>query len=180
MTVKNLIKEIKPDLNSDRHLRIKFVLSSFFLNPSFRLLLNYRLGKYFNSSRWKLYRFLSYRYHYSQITKRNCLISYNAIIGKGVRFPHPLGIVIGDGVIIKDNVTIWQQVTLGSHGKMGQPSNYHVIGNNIKLFAGAKYFGTSKIGDNSIVGANAVVLKDIPECTVAVGIPTHILQIKEK
>lgn len=178
MTLKELVSDIRYDMKDS--CKIKSIISFYLFNPSFRLLLNFRIGKYLSSSRWKIKRLISARFHYKQVIKRNCQISFNATIGKGVKFPHPVGIIIGEGVVIKNNVIIWQQVTLGSHGKKGQRLDYPVIGNNVKLFAGAKIFGGITIGDNSIVGANAVVLKDIPENSVAVGVPAHIIQVNNK
>lgn len=179
MSLKKLLNEIRYDLN-DGKISPKLILTSYLFNPSFRLLLNHRIGKYLNSSRWKICRFIAYRYKVKQLTKRNCQISYNATIGKGVKFAHPLGIVIGDGVIIKDKVTIWQQVTFGSHGKIAESLNYPVIENNVRIFAGAKIFGGIIIGENAVVGANAVVFKDVPANCTAVGIPAKIIQSEKK
>jgi len=110
------------------------------------------------------------------IVKRNCDISYNATIGKNLRLPHPIGIVIGDGVIIKDNVMVFQQVTFGSHGKKNQSLSYPIVENNVKIFAGAKIIGGITIGENAIIGANAVVNIDVPANTKAVGIPCRIIR----
>lgn len=180
MNIKDLLNEIRFDLKKEGTINVKFVIASFLFNPSFRLLLNYRIGKYLSSSKWKINHFIANRYRIKQLTKRNCQLSFNSTIGKGVRFAHPIGIVIGDGAVVKDNVIIWQQVTLGSHGRKGQDFKYPVIGNNVKIFAGAKIFGGITIGDNSVIGANAVVLKDVPENHVAVGVPAHIIQVNKK
>ena len=37
-----------------------------------------------------------------------------------------------------------------------------VLGNGVRVSAGAKVIGGVRLGDNCIVGANAVVTKDIP------------------
>ena len=46
------------------------------------------------------------------------------------------------------------------------------------LGAGAKLLGDITIGENVKVGANAVVLTDVPDNAVAVGIPARII-VKE-
>jgi serine O-acetyltransferase len=97
-------------------------------------------------------------------------------IGKNIKLPHPLGIVIGAGVVIKDNVTIFQQVTLGGKGGFHK-LDYPIIENNVIIYAGAKILGSVTIGQNSIIGANSVVLSDIPPDSVAVGVPARILKI---
>lgn len=75
-----------------------------------------------------------------------------------------------------------QQVTIG-HGYKGNP----VIGNGVRIAAGAKVIGAISLGDNSVVGANAVVTKDVPEREVWGGVPAkrisfnadHCLHCKE-
>ncbi|MBR3878780.1 MAG: serine O-acetyltransferase, partial [Clostridia bacterium] len=48
------------------------------------------------------------------------------------------------------------------------------LGNNVLVGAGAKVLGPIIIEDNSKIAANAVVLKDIPENSTAVGIPARV------
>ena len=50
------------------------------------------------------------------------------------------------------------------------------IGNNVIIGAGAKIIGNVKIGDNVKIGANAVVTKDIPSDSVAVGVPAVVIK----
>lgn len=107
------------------------------------------------------------------ITKRGCQISYNASLGNNIKFPHPLGIVIGDGVVIGNNVKIWQQVTLGSLGK-GDTLSYPIVRDNVKIYAGAKIIGNIIIDEDAVIGANAVVLCNVPKGKIAVGVPAKI------
>lgn len=104
-------------------------------------------------------------------------IGINPKIGKNLRIPHAQGIIIGNEVVIGDNCTIYQQVTLG---QKDYGIDYYgtdpIIGNNVIIFAGAKIFGKVKVGNNSKIGANAVVFKDIPSNSVAVGIPAKIIR----
>ena len=74
--------------------------------------------------------------------------------------------VIGDDVIIRNGVTIGLKHT----GIAGAP----VIGNRVDIGAGAKILGSIRIGDDVAIGANAVVLKDIPANSLAVGVPAII------
>lgn len=174
-SLKDTIKEIKYDLPK-KEFGFKSILTSYFYNPSFRVLLNYRLGKYFHNSKWFLVRQIGNYYQMKLITKRNCQISYNAQIGRRLRLSHPVGVIIGDNVVIQDNVTIFQQVTLGSHGKEGQDMSYPVIKSNAILYAGAKIIGGITVGENAIVGSNSVVNIDIPDNAIAVGIPCKVIR----
>lgn len=50
------------------------------------------------------------------------------------------------------------------------------IGNNVWIGSGAIILGGITIGDNSIIGAGAVVNKDIPEDSIAVGVPAKVIK----
>jgi serine O-acetyltransferase len=41
---------------------------------------------------------------------------------------------------------------------------------------GAKILGPIKVGNNAVVGANAVVLEDVPDGAVVVGVPARIVK----
>lgn len=96
-------------------------------------------------------------------------------IGGGLSLPHTVGTVIGAACIGK-NCTILQGVTLGSsepdmfYTKSLRPS----IGDSVYIGAGAKVIGSVWIGDHAKIGANAVVLCNVPEHAVAVGVPAKI------
>lgn len=106
-------------------------------------------------------------------------ISPLARIDKSVVFPHPTGIVIGEGVVIGANVRIYQNVTIGG-ARMGdwQACRYPEIGPGSVLFAGAVIVGNISIGHNCTVGANSVVLGDIPDDSVAVGAPARVAKVR--
>jgi len=152
---------------------MKWILK-YFTSPSYRLILNYRIGRYLSLSPNGLTKIIIKWYKYRQITKRNCYISYSSEIGKNVAFPHPIGIVIGDGVRIGDNTKIWQNVTLGSHGKRGEQAGYPSIGSGVRIYEGSTVIGSVIIGDNAIIGAKSLVNKNVPAGAIAFGIPAKI------
>ena len=51
-----------------------------------------------------------------------------------------------------------------------------VVGENVWLGTGAKVLDGVTLGDNVVVGANAVVAEDIPEGSVAVGVPARVVR----
>jgi serine O-acetyltransferase len=53
-----------------------------------------------------------------------------------------------------------------------------IIGNHVDIGAGAKLLGPIRIGNNVLIGANAVVLCDVPDNSIAIGIPAVIKQRK--
>ena len=98
-----------------------------------------------------------------------------ATIGKGLFIDHGMGVVIGETTEIGDNCTLYQGVTLGGTGKdVGK--RHPTLGNNVLVGAGAKVLGPFKIEDNAKVAANAVVLKEVPEGSTAVGIPAKVVR----
>ncbi|MBB1328173.1 serine acetyltransferase [Pseudoalteromonas sp. SR43-7] len=107
----------------------------------------------------------------------SCYLSAKASVGAGIKFPHPVGVVIGDGVVISERVTIYQNVTLGA-ARVGEGERglYPKIGSDVVIFAGAKVIGDITIGNGATIGANAVVTKSVPDNTSAVGIPAKIIE----
>ncbi|MDD3621008.1 MAG: DapH/DapD/GlmU-related protein [Methanofollis sp.] len=100
----------------------------------------------------------------------------HARIGPGLFMPHPQCIVIGAGAVLGSNITINQGVTIGaSPGKEIDGQVEPVVEDNVLLGAGAKIIGPITIGANAMIGANAVVVRDVPAWTVAVGVPAGIV-----
>jgi serine O-acetyltransferase len=89
-------------------------------------------------------------------------ISPQASIGPGLYLYHGLGTVIGKGSMVGRNAVICQNVTLG-----GGPT----IGDDVRLWAGAKVIGRITVGDRAEVGANGVVVSDVAPDMIAVGVP---------
>jgi serine O-acetyltransferase len=104
-----------------------------------------------------------------------CDIARGAQIGGGLYLPHPNGVVIGAHVRIGQNCIIHQGVTLGARGEEHDLAN-PIIGNQVEIATGAKILGGVHLGDYARIGANAVVLKDVPDYAVAVGIPARIVR----
>jgi serine O-acetyltransferase len=99
-----------------------------------------------------------------------------AEIGKRFVIDHGVGVVIGETAVIGDDVLIYHGVTLG--GKTLDPVKRHpTIGDRVIIGAGAKLIGAITIGNDCAVGANAVVTKDMPNGTVAVGVNARLLNL---
>ncbi len=98
-----------------------------------------------------------------------------AKIGKRVFIDHGTGVVIGETAVIEDDVLIYQGVTLGgvslTHGK-----RHPTIKQGVVIGAGAKILGNIEIGEHAKIGANSVVVKPVPECSTAIGIPAHVIE----
>lgn len=101
-----------------------------------------------------------------------------AKIGKGLFIDHGMGVVIGETTEIGDNVTLYQGVTLGGTGKQ-KGKRHPTLGNNVLVGVGAEVLGAITIGDNARIGGGAVVLKDVPPNTTAVGVPARIVAYRK-
>lgn len=98
------------------------------------------------------------------------LFIWSGYIGPGLFIQHGLSTIISADYI-GNNCWINQQVTIGFRGKY-RPH----IGNNVRIGSGARVLGGIKIGDNVNVGANAVVIKNVPDNCVVVGVPARIVR----
>lgn len=99
-----------------------------------------------------------------------------AQIGRRFVIDHGVGVVIGETAVIGDDVLVYHGVTLG--GKTLDPVKRHpTVGDRVIIGAGAKLIGNISIGNDCRVGANAVVTKDMPAGTVAVGVNARLINI---
>lgn len=81
----------------------------------------------------------------------SCEISLRANINGPVIFPHPLGIVIGDGVILRGVNTIYQNVTLGQNNSM-----YPILKNCI-VYPGSVIAGKGEYNSHEFGALSRVV-----------------------
>ncbi len=97
-------------------------------------------------------------------------IDTSSTFGPGLFIQHGFStIIMAD---MGENCWINQQVTIGYRDKTSRPK----IGDNVRITAGAKVIGGVTIGNNVTVGANAVVVKNVPDNCVVVGVPAYIVK----
>lgn len=93
-------------------------------------------------------------------------------VGKGFVIDHSGGIVISGFARFGDNCRIRSGVVVGL-SRVDDPCA-PVIGDNVDIGTGAKVLGNIVIGNNVLIGANAVVLTNVPDDSIAVGVPAVI------
>ena len=95
-----------------------------------------------------------------------------ATIGRRLFIDHGMGVVIGETAEIGDDVTLFQGVTLGGTGK-ASGKRHPTLEDRVTAGVGASILGAVTIGAGARIGGGAVVLRDVPPNTTAVGVPAH-------
>ena len=95
-----------------------------------------------------------------------------AEVGRNFVIDHFGGIVVSGFARFGDDCRIRNGVVVGL-ARTDDPCA-PVIGNNVDIGAGAKVLGRIRVGNNVLIGANAVVTRDVPDNSIAVGVPAVI------
>jgi len=77
---------------------------------------------------------------------------------------------IGNDVHIRPNTTFGPQ-----GGAPDVPEHWPVIGDDADIGAGATILGSVRVGTRAFIGANSLVLRDVPDRAVALGVPARLL-----
>ncbi len=101
-------------------------------------------------------------------------LPYTVKLGRRVRIWHHDGMIL-HAESIGDDVHIRQNTTFG----IARRDDLHklpIIEDRCDIAAGVCVLGNVRVGHDSVIGANAVVTKDIPPFSVAVGIPAKVIK----
>jgi UDP-2-acetamido-3-amino-2,3-dideoxy-glucuronate N-acetyltransferase len=115
----------------------------------------------------------------------NCILGQNVFVGRGV--------VIGNGVKIQNNVSVYEGVELEDNVFVGPSAVFTNVRNprahverkhefqktlarrGATIGANATILCGTTLGCFSLVGAGAVIVKDVPDFALAVGLPASII-----
>ncbi len=168
---KKILEEVDSFFSRDPAARSR--LEVFLCYPGFHAIIFHRLANWIWRKNFKtLARFIS---AFSRFLT-GIEIHPGATIGKNLFIDHGMGVVIGETAIIGDNVTIYHGVTLGgvspqdvAKGAKRHPS----IGNDVIIGSGAQLLGAIEVKSGAKIGSNAVVISDVEENAIMVGIPAR-------
>jgi acetyltransferase-like isoleucine patch superfamily enzyme len=111
-----------------------------------------------------------------EIGQRTAIGTYTCLSGRKI--------TVGQDCLIAPHVGIFASSHVFSDPtrsirEQGQSYKGIVIENNCWLGSGVKVLDGVTIGEGSIIGANAVVTKDIPPYSIAVGVPAKVVSRRE-
>ena len=101
-----------------------------------------------------------------------------ATIGRRFFIDHGMGVVIGETAVVGNDVTLYHGVTLGGTS-WNKGRRHPTLEDNVVIGAGAQVLGPITIGAGAKVGSNAVVVKDVPAGTTAVGNPARVIDTEQ-
>ncbi|MEG0320859.1 MAG: serine O-acetyltransferase [Oscillospiraceae bacterium] len=148
-------------------------LEIFLLYPGVHALINHRIAHWLYG---KNLRFLARVVSQWSRFWTGIEIHPGAQIGRRFVVDHGMGIVIGETAEIGDDVLLYQGVTLGGTGKESG-KRHPTIANGVMIGSGAKVLGPFTVGENARIASNAVVLREVPENSTAVGVPARIVRV---
>lgn len=100
---------------------------------------------------------------------KGSIITVNVVIGKHVIIN--LDSTIGHDAILSDYCTVLPSVNISGNVKLGECTN---------VGTGSAIIQNLNICKNTIIGAGSVVIKDLPEYIVAVGVPAKIIKNRKE
>jgi|TARA_B110000438_G_scaffold301034_2_gene354893 serine O-acetyltransferase len=171
----NSIKNRDPSAKSN--------LSILLTYPGVKALFFHRIGNFFCKAKFELVARII-----SQLSRflTGIEIHPKATIGENFFIDHGMGVVIGETSEIGDNVTIYHAVTLGGispsikSDEQRHIKRHPTLKNNVIVGSGAQILGPITVGENAKIGANAVVINNVPDNAVMIGIPARNINPESK
>lgn len=108
---------------------------------------------------------------------KNLIIGKNVFINSGCKVQDQGGIEIGDGTLIGHNVVLATLNHALAPERRGDLIPRPIrIGKNVWIGSNAVILPGVTIGDGAVIAAGAAVTKDVPENSVAGGVPARVLR----
>jgi len=144
-------------------------------NRAFWAMIVFRFGKWVLEIKNRPFRwFLSKIYGFSKMISEiitGITIDRKMNVGEGFHIIHAEGpISIHPDVIIGNRCGIMHNVTIGTNMGPGAPK----IGDDVFIGVGACVLGKIKIGNRVRIAANTLVISDVKEDSIVIGVPAKV------
>jgi len=90
-------------------------------------------------------------------------------IDEGFMLMHTVGVVFNGKATIGKRCIVHGAVVVGAKNRLS-PS----IGDDVEIGSGAKILGDVHVGNGAVIGANAVIVRDVEEGCIVVGVPGEV------
>jgi serine O-acetyltransferase len=101
----------------------------------------------------------------------HCVVLSEATLGRNIKLPHPIGIVIGAGCSIAHNVIIYQNITIGR--KDSSVSDCPRILEGVIIYANSLVLGGVIMSERTTLGACSLLITDSEANSIYIGIPAR-------
>lgn len=115
--------------------------------------------------------------HPGSVLSRRCILGQGVFVAAGAVIG--VGSAVGDDVILNTSASVDHDCRIGDHvhicpgvhlaGEV-RVGDYSMVGTGASVLPGVC------VGAHCVIGAGAVVNRDIPDCSVAVGVPARVIK----
>lgn len=121
-----------------------------------------------------LFRIVWQPWYMTVVTLLDTHIAETSRIGPGLFISHYGGIRINPNVRIGRLCHLGKGVVIGAAGEPVGDQFTPVIGDRVWIGPHAVISGTITVGDDAVIGANSLVVEDVPNSAVMVGVPAEL------
>ena len=118
--------------------------------------------------------------HPAAVVARDAVVGAGALLMAGVVVSN--GCTLGEGVLMGTRSSVDHDCTVGDHAGLapGATTGGDVwIGERSAVLLGADVIHGVSVGADTVVGAGAVVIADLPDRVVALGVPARVVRPRE-
>ncbi len=165
-------KIIREDIRVFRLAHNRKGILKYLYYPDFRTVVLFRVSQW--CYQFRLLRPVAYLLTMLNDLIAGVWIGPQAKFGSGLFLGHARGLVVNPTARVGRYCSIMQRVTIG--GPNVTIGDYTEINAGAQIISNVRGEGRLTVGSNCIIGAGAVVVHDVPDCSVVVGVPGKVVK----